>query len=141
MTGVVCIGAVPANDGLCLNCTRPTVLLGEKIVHKRGRWREKGRDTLAAARVAQQAARSRRREERERQRALGRAYAERIRAAELDPTLCDCGEPLEGHRPLPKPKPMGGWSPSWETDEWEAARAHTSSAAASDRRSGGERWR
>lgn len=23
---------------------------------------------------------------------------------------CDCGRPLEGHPPLPKPKPWGGWT-------------------------------
>lgn len=32
-------------------------------------------------------------------------YADRLRATELDDTICDCGAPLEGHPPLPAPKP------------------------------------
>jgi hypothetical protein len=49
----------------------------------------------------------RRRHARENERAIarwaGRIVATLIAMAEADPTVCDCGRPLEGHPPLPRP--------------------------------------
>ncbi len=41
---------------------------------------------------------------------------------ELDVTVCECGQPLDTHPPLPKPPPLSSWMGQKNTDDKYRAR-------------------
>ncbi len=64
--------------------------------------RASDRTRLESLAAAGRAAQARRRTVR----LAGRIVAELGRMADEDPAVCDCGRPLEGHPPLPRPAPL-----------------------------------
>jgi hypothetical protein len=107
---MTCPGIVD-DGGWCAGCGHPVAVYAGKLEHKRGRWH----DDPA---VAKEAAR--------------RSCLARMRAAELDPTLCECGRKLDGHPPLGKPTPWEHGRPCGKAVEvsiWTLSRGEWTPAA------------
>ena len=49
---------------------------------------------------------------------------------------CDCGRPLRGHRPLPRPAPLVSWKAAKETDPTIFVRKPNAAMVASHERYG-----